>query len=310
MTKIACVGATTLGPNGILTVTAEGNGGIPATGVSAVVANVTATDTTAQSHLTVFPAGQIEPNASNLNWTAGTTVPNLVTVALSSSGTFETENLSGSVDVIIDVEGYFTAGSAGTGLYNALASPARICDTRTGNPSSLSGTALTQCEGKAPSAGSSIAVTVAGLGGVPATGVGSVVLNLTAVSPTGSGHLTAYPAGGSQNSSNVNYVAGQVVPNRVIVPLGTDGQVDIYSSGGTPNVLVDVAGWFTDGSNSSATGSTFTPAISPTRACDTRADLVYYTPCADHTLGANGTLPVLLPGPMPSHRESQPWSST
>ena len=39
----------------------------------------------------------------------------------------------------------------GAGLYNALATPARICDTRPGNPSGLSGSALTQCEGQAPS---------------------------------------------------------------------------------------------------------------------------------------------------------------
>ena len=97
-------------PDGTVTVTAEGNGGVPASGVSAVVANVTVADTSAQSHLTVFPGGQTEPTASNLNWVAGQTVPNLVTVGLSAAGTFEAENLSGTADVIVDIEGYYGAG--------------------------------------------------------------------------------------------------------------------------------------------------------------------------------------------------------
>ena len=66
-------------------------------------------------------------------------MPNLVTVGLSAAGTFEAENLNGSADVIVDVEGYYGPGSAGTGLYNALSTPARICDTRAGNPSGLAG---------------------------------------------------------------------------------------------------------------------------------------------------------------------------
>src|SRR5713226_5528799 len=67
---------------GSLTVQVAGNGGVPATGAAAVVMNVTVTDTTAPSYLTVFPAGVAMPLASNLNWTPGQTVPNLVAVTL------------------------------------------------------------------------------------------------------------------------------------------------------------------------------------------------------------------------------------
>ena len=167
----------------------------------------------------MYPGGEAEPTASSLNWVAGETVPNLVTVALSASGMFEIENLSGSVDVVIDVEGYFAAGSAGEGLYNALSSPARLCDTRTGNPSGLTGTVLSQCQGKAPAAGGSLVVGIGGLAGVPSTGVGAVVLNVTAAGAKATGHLTVYPAGSpAPIASNVNFAVGAVVPNRVIVP--------------------------------------------------------------------------------------------
>lgn len=296
-TKVACPGGTTLGPDGTVTVSAAGNGGVPASGVTAVVVNVTATNTTAQSHLTVFPGGTDEPTASNLNWTANQTIPNLVTVALSPTGTFTAENYAGSADVIFDVEGYYAAGNPGAGLYNALAVPARICDTRQGNPSGLSGIALTQCEGLAPSPTHSLTVTVDSLGGVPTSGVGAVVLNVTAVGATGSGYLTAYPAGQAVPlTSSVNFTAGTVVPNRVIVPVGAGGAVNILSSNGSPNVLVDVAGWFTDGSNASATGTQFTPAATPTRVCDTRTGVGYTTPCTGDTLHAGTTLPVTVAG--------------
>jgi len=290
-TKVACTGSTTLGPDGTLTVTAEGNGGVPASGVSAVVVNVTVADTTAQSHLTVFPGGQTEPTASNLNWVAGQTVPNLVTVGLSTAGTFEAENLNGDADVIVDVEGYYGPGVAGAGLYNALSTPARICDTRAGNPSGLSGSTLSQCQGLAPTPGNSLTVGVDGLGGIPSTGVGAVVLNVTAIGATASGHLTVYPAANPVPLvSDVNFTAGAAISNRVIVPVGARGAVAIQSSNGDPNILVDVAGWFTDTSNASATGTQFTPAVTPTRVCDTRSGLAYSTPCAGDTVAAGTSL--------------------
>src|SRR5207302_7636398 len=59
-------------------------GGIPGTGVSAVVLNVTVTDTTATGFVTAFPTGSARPNASNLNFARGQSVPNLVEVGVGS----------------------------------------------------------------------------------------------------------------------------------------------------------------------------------------------------------------------------------
>jgi hypothetical protein len=74
---------------------------------TAVVLNVTATETTAPSFLTVWPAGEARPTASNLNWVAGQTVPNLVTAKLGQGGRLSIYNLAGTVDVIADVAGYY-----------------------------------------------------------------------------------------------------------------------------------------------------------------------------------------------------------
>ena len=112
------------------------------------------------------------------------------------------------------------------------------------------------------SAGATFSLTVAGRGGVPGSGVGSVALNVTAVNPSGSGYITVWPAGQTQpNASNLNFVGGQTIPNMVIVPLGANGQISLFSSA-TVDLLVDVLGWF-------PTGSSFT-GITPARLMDTR----------------------------------------
>ena len=68
--------------------------------------NVTVTNATAPSYLTVWPSGQALPLASNLNFGAGATVPNLAFVPLGGDGRIAIFNLLGSVDVIVDVVGY------------------------------------------------------------------------------------------------------------------------------------------------------------------------------------------------------------
>ncbi len=85
--------------------------GIPSDAV-AVAMNVTITDPTAQSFLTVYPADQALPNASNLNWVAGgSPTPNKVDVRLSADGKIKLFTEAGTVNVIADVVGYYTRSS-------------------------------------------------------------------------------------------------------------------------------------------------------------------------------------------------------
>ncbi|MCH7788249.1 MAG: hypothetical protein IH940_02290, partial [Acidobacteria bacterium] len=122
-----------LGKQGVRTLQVAGRGGVPFS-ASAVVMNVTVTNTTAASFLTVWPAGSTRPNASNLNYVANQSVPNLVKVRLSNSGAVDLYNHEGSTDVLADVAGYYTGSSAppSASKYVPL-SPARILDTRTAN---------------------------------------------------------------------------------------------------------------------------------------------------------------------------------
>ena len=70
-----------------------------------------------------------------------------------------------------------------------------------------------------------------------------MVLNVTAVGPTGPGYLTVFPCGTDRPlASNANYVAGEVVPNAVVAKLGIDGNVCIYTSAAT-HLVIDVNAW-------------------------------------------------------------------
>jgi hypothetical protein len=75
--------------------------------VVAVVANITAADTTAQSYLTAWPAGATQPTASDLNWVAGLNVPNMAVVGLGTGGDISVYVAAGSADVIVDVNGWY-----------------------------------------------------------------------------------------------------------------------------------------------------------------------------------------------------------
>src|SRR5258706_3205227 len=127
-----------LGPGQTLNITITGHGGVPASGVIAVVLNTTVTVPTVASYLTVWPTGVPRPTTSNLNWTAGKTVPNLVVVALGSGGQVSVFNGYGSTHVILDVEGYVAAPTVSppaAGLYDRIVTN-RILDTRIGLGSS------------------------------------------------------------------------------------------------------------------------------------------------------------------------------
>ena len=262
-----------LGAGGTLTVQVAGAFGVPKRDVTAVALNVTAVDPSAAGYLSVFPAGSAPPVASNLNFGPGQTVSELTEVATGAGDSVSLYS-SAATDAVVDLEGYVTTADPGSaGLYHALASPVRICDTRGSNPSDLVAPE-TQCNTDLATGGAAhlvrpgapLPVQVTGLAGVPAAGVSAVALNVTVLGSAAPGFATVFPAAGAvPRASNVNFAAGEVVPNRVVVPVGEDGRVTVASS--VPaDVVVDVSGYFGGASG----GDQFTPEPSPVRICDTR----------------------------------------
>lgn len=106
------LGGSTLTEGGVLTLPIAGMAGVDAA-ATAVQLNVTVTNGTASSYLTVWPSGLERPTASSLNWADGAAHPNAVTATIGADGAIAFYNFAGAVDVIADVSGYYVPGSGG-----------------------------------------------------------------------------------------------------------------------------------------------------------------------------------------------------
>ncbi len=241
-----------IGPNNPLTINVEGNGGVPASGVSAVVLNVAVAKAGAAGFVTVYPTGDARPGASNVNYTAGVAVGNRVIVPVSPSGQV-TLYATAATDIIVDVSGWFTASGGTTGAeFTPEVDPVRICDTRGSNPSGLVAP-YTQCNTNTahPSpdhplvAGTSDLIQATGLADVP-TGATAAVLNLADVNPSAGSNLTVYPSGTPPTTSDVNPPTGGVASNLAVATLTTSGSFEVANRGsGHTDIVIDVAGWYT-----------------------------------------------------------------
>jgi hypothetical protein len=141
----------------------------------------------------------------------------------------------------------FVSEPAGTSLYYTLNGSSEVRKLRTGG---------------AVGAGRTLEVQVTGLAGVPSS-ADAVALNMTVVNAAAPGFATVYPCGQPRpEASNLNYAAGQTVPNLVLARPGANGRVCVYTYA-TIDLLADVSGFF-------PAGSGFTPIVNPTRILDTR----------------------------------------
>jgi hypothetical protein len=181
----------------------------------------------------------------------GIATPNLVIGQLGGAGSVSMFNNGGSVHLVADLVGYFTASSS---LRLQALTPARLLDTRDGTGGVMGGV----------NGGQTISLKVTGSGGVPAKAK-AVVLNVLATGPTTASYLTVWPADQDQPlASSLNMVVGQTVPNMVISRLSADGRINIFNNSGASHVVIDVLGAFVD----NAAGRFV--AVPPGRVLDTR----------------------------------------
>ncbi|MEX1105946.1 MAG: DUF1501 domain-containing protein [Ilumatobacteraceae bacterium] len=216
---------------------AEGTLNVPVHGwagvdqnVEAVMLNVTATDATDSSFLTVWDAGSAHPGTSNLNVSPRTTAANAAVAALGTDGRLSIATNTGSTHVVVDVMATFARG--GSGRVVAL-DPSRVLDSRVGlgTPAGWHGGA--------------VMLPLVGIGGVPVGGAAAVILSVVAIEPTQDSHVSVYPAGSSRpGSSNLNVAAGTIVSNLVMVELGY-GAVTLESSAAHVHLVADVVGYVT-----------------------------------------------------------------
>jgi hypothetical protein len=215
----------------------RGRGGVP-TNATAVVLNLTATESAAAGFVTVYPCGTAVPMTSNLNYVAGQTVANAVIASIADDGRV---CLFSNVDVhlIADVTGYFTNASSFT-----AAAPGRSYDSRNISPTRLPAGAVVP---------------------VGSQGTGATVMNVTVTDPATAGYATVFPCGGERPvASNVNFAAGATAANLVVGKPGDNGSICVYLSAAA-HLVIDTFGSF------DATGSFQT--VVPARLLETRSGL-------------------------------------
>ncbi|MDY0810511.1 right-handed parallel beta-helix repeat-containing protein [Kitasatospora purpeofusca] len=250
--------ARAVAPGETVDLPVTGVAGVPADGVTAVTMTVTATEPTQDGDLAVRPFGYVwsspsslvgeRETTSTLNWTAGRTVPNQVTVPVKDGKVSFYNHSGGTVHVIADLAGYYST----KGDLFQPQDPVRVLDTREpiGVPSAQAVPAFGTLE----------------LPVADAAGATAVTMNVTVTEPEQEGHLTVYPHGGAApDTSNLNWTAGRTVAGLVTVPV-KDGKVSFYNhSGGTVHLVADLVGQYAAG----GTAAFYTAG--PARVMDTRS---------------------------------------
>jgi hypothetical protein len=210
--------------------------GMPAS-ASAAVVNLTVADANGDGFVSLrdladpTPAN-VEPATSNVNVANRGTRANL---AITPGTDFDVRTSNAlAADVIMDVGGYFVdRTTSGAGAFVPV-DPTRVLDTR--RDLGLSGPFT-------PGAVRSLAVPVAA--GVDPSKVIAVAVNMTVVEAQTGGYLTVAPSGAPlPDASNVNYGAGDAVPNLAVVKVGPGTSIDIMAFAGNPQVIGDLMGYF------------------------------------------------------------------
>jgi hypothetical protein len=239
-----------------------GLGGIPSNAI-AITANVTVTGQTAAGWLYLGPTVDAAPIASTITFPVGDNRANGVTVALSPQGTVGAWYGAGggkTMYLIIDVTGYFLPGKAGAGYVQF--GPHRVLDTRPGaDNTGLSGKFVN---------GKHRLIQIAGVAGLPRSGIVAVAGNITVIRPSAKGYVTLGPdPTNTPGSSTINFPAGDIRANNVVVPVNADGTLSavyIGSGNASLDLVFDISGYFT------ASGGALYNTLNPVRILDSRSN--------------------------------------
>lgn len=230
-----------VGPKQSISFPVRGVGGVPnIAAISAVAVNITGTNPSTTTFVTAYPEGGV-PNASNLNLVGGQTRPNLAMVKIGADGRVRLFNDAGTVDLIVDVVGYYQTGASAStygGRVVPLSAPFRSFDTR--DYATRLGPNQKEAWNFQPFVDS------LNSGGTTVGPINGLILNLTSTAVTANSFVTVYPYNGNgpvPNSSALNTVAGQDIPNLQVVALskgGTANHIQVYNYSGYFHYLADV----------------------------------------------------------------------
>jgi len=255
-----------VGPTGKLAANGVVNyqitGGVVPAGAIGITANLTVTRQSSSGSLYIAPTidSSAPMPASTINFPKGDNRANGITVGLTPQGTVAVYFAGGSgqsIDFIIDVTGYFMPGTGGAGYHEY--GPVRFMDSRKGL-----GDVTRFISGHHQT------VQIAGVNGLPETGIVAVVGNITIVRPSALAYVYLGPdPTDAPTSSTINFPRRDIRANNIIVPVNANGTLSIVLSGIPPNsgsvdIVLDISGYYT------ATGGYQFNPVMPTRILDSR----------------------------------------
>lgn len=232
-------GGYAVAPANPVTVAATGRAGLPSSGVSAVVLNVTASGVTGDPGLFFSPSGSPTPADPLVTVPAGTSRSTLLTVPLATAGAFDVAATGGDATVIADLVGFYAAddtvvASHGiSGGYQPV-DPARVYESA----------------GQPLTAGQRTVLAV-DLGAAANPHTTALLLRVSATASAASGSLAVWRPGGAATDA-VTFAAGSPSSNLAVVPVraDSDGSLDVgitNTSVGSTSVAIDVVGFYDDG---------------------------------------------------------------
>ncbi|MGW1059796.1 hypothetical protein [Micromonospora rubida] len=238
-----------VGTGGVVTFPVLGVGGIPSSGVSAVLVRLLAPGGTGNTYLQAYPDGTTPNGISMVNIPPGEQISNTAVVRPGGNGRIAVRNFTGNSHIIATAQGYFRSAAGGGGGGFVPVAQDKLVDTRDGT-----GTALA----KIPAQG---ARTVTLTGAVIPTTATAVLANVVAVNVTAPGWLGVTPAGGGEPThSALNFEATGHHSHVVSLPLSAAGQVTFTNrSGGAVDLIVAPYGYIT-GSTGAGAGFRYLPA--------------------------------------------------
>jgi hypothetical protein len=227
----------TIAPGESVDIQVAGTNDVPVGASGAVVNLIAINSTSSDGNLTPYATGSTKPQNS-LHYTPSSTTSIQAQVALSADGKMTIANSSSTINLAIDLQGYFTAA----GQTGAVFTPGtgRAYDSRaTGN------TILAKNETRS--------IQIAGTAGVPVMGSGitAVVLTLVVAHGGSDGRAAVWADGAAKpDTTSINFQADEIRTNTVTVPLGANGKISLNNVADATNYVIDVQGWY----------STITPA--------------------------------------------------
>ncbi|MAT06315.1 MAG: hypothetical protein CL424_14855 [Acidimicrobiaceae bacterium] len=249
--------------------------------VLAVVANVTVVSPTRAGHATIVPTGTTPGESSVVNFAPGQVVANSAILRPGQNGRvtvhLNTPSGVGSAHLLVDISGWFSTSTyaEGRGARVETIEPVRIYDSNVvlngGNLRGAQKVTLPIRTAKSLETGRSI---------VPSgERIVGVIVNLTGVNMFPGSmqtHFSLVPndfdeavPGERPSTSNLNLFPGQTRANLAILPVGEDGNIQLFSLQGEVRAVVDVTGFLVE-RHDDTRGGRVIPLVAPFRALDTR----------------------------------------